>query len=46
MSGFTSRQEALIMVNILWAKWGKTMSLIEKDNNYRDFILTGAGSVD
>ena len=46
MSGFTSRQEALIMVNILWAAFQKTLTLLEKDNNYRDFILTGVGDVD
>lgn len=46
MSGFTSRQEALIMVNILWATFQETMRLLQKDNNYRDFILTGAGDVD
>ncbi|MFA5051311.1 MAG: hypothetical protein WC499_04325 [Patescibacteria group bacterium] len=46
MSGFTSRQEALIMINILWACWSETMRLLTKDNNYRDFILTGSGDVD
>jgi hypothetical protein len=45
MSGFTSRQEALIMVNILWACWTETFKLM-KENNYRDFILTGVGDVD
>lgn len=45
MSGFTSRQEALIMVNILWASWSETYKLME-DNNYKDFILTGEGDVD
>lgn len=46
MSGFTSRQEALTMVNILWASFQKTINLLEKDNNYKDFILTGAGDID
>lgn len=46
MSGFTSRQEALTMVNILWAGFQKCINLLEKDNNYRDFILTGEGDVD
>jgi len=46
MSGFSSRQEALIMVNILWACWSETWKLMQKDNNYKDFILTGAGDID
>lgn len=46
MSGFTSRQEALTMVNILWAAFQKTLTLLEKDNKYKDFILTGAGDID
>jgi len=46
MSGFTSRQEALIMINILWANYRAVMNLILKDNNYKDFILTGAGDID
>ena len=46
MSGFSSRQEALVMVNILWASFMETMRLLQKDNNYKDFILTGAGDID
>lgn len=46
MSGFTSRQEALLMINILWAGFQKTISLLEKDNKYKDFILTGEGDID
>lgn len=46
MSGFTTRQEALIMVNILWAGFQKVINLLEKDNNYKDFILTGTGDID
>jgi hypothetical protein len=46
MSGFTSRQEALIMVNILWAKYSDIVAKIVKDNNYKDFILTGSGDID
>lgn len=46
MKGFTSRQEALAMLNILWAGFQKTINLLEKDNNYKDFILTGAGDID
>lgn len=46
MSEFTSRQEALIMINILWAGFQKCITLLEKDNNYRDFILTASGDVD
>jgi hypothetical protein len=46
MSGFSSRQEALMMINILWAGFQKVITLLEKDNNYKDFILTGAGDID
>jgi len=46
MSGYTSRQEALMMVNILWARYGDIVAKIVKDNNYKDFILTGAGYID
>jgi|GEM_PF-1273124 len=46
MSGFSSRQEALTMVNILWASFMETMRKLEKDNNYKDFILTGSGDID
>jgi hypothetical protein len=45
MSGFTSRQEALIMINILWACWSETLRLLAKDNNYKDFIKTGVGTI-
>ena len=45
MSGFTSRQEALIMINILWAVWSETYRLMVKDNNYKEFILTGVGVI-
>lgn len=46
MSVFTSRQEALIMVNILWAQYREVVALILKDNNYKDFILGGVGDID
>jgi hypothetical protein len=46
MSGFTSRQEVLIMVNLLWSCFMETYQLLKKENNYRDFILTGSGDVD
>lgn len=46
MSGFTSRQEALTMINILWAGFQKCITLLEKDNKYKDFILTGSGDID
>jgi len=45
MSVFTSRQEALIMINILWAVWAETYKLMG-ENNYKDFILTGTGDID
>jgi hypothetical protein len=46
MSGYTSRQEALQIVNILWAGFQKVITLLEKDNKYKDFVLTGAGDID
>lgn len=46
MSGFTSRQEALTMVNILWAEYTDIVKRIVEDNKYKDFILTGAGDID
>jgi hypothetical protein len=46
MSNFMSRQEALIMINILWATYREVMSLILKDNKYKDFVLTASGDID
>lgn len=46
MSGFTSRQEALIMVNILWAQYSDIVAKIVKDNKYKEFILSGSGDID
>ena len=46
MSGFSSRQEALMMINVLWANYREMVNLITKDNNYKDFILTGEGDID
>lgn len=46
MSGFTSRQEALTMINILWAQYSDIVKRIVDDNKYKDFILTGAGDID
>lgn len=33
-------------LNNLWAMFQKVINLFEKDNNYKDFIKTGAGEVD
>jgi hypothetical protein len=38
MSGFTSRQESLIMVNILWAKCQEVLRIL-KDVDVRSWIL-------
>ena len=46
MTGFQSRQEALTIVNILWAGFQKCITLLEKNNEFRDFIVTGSGDVD
>ncbi len=40
------RDEALTAVNILWAGFQKVIKLLEKDNNYKEFILSGAGDID
>ena len=45
MRNYTSRQEALMMINILWASYQKVLNLLEKDNKYKDFILNGTGSI-
>jgi hypothetical protein len=46
MSGYTSRQEALIMQNTLWAKYREVVSLLLKDDKYKEFILSGVGDIE
>lgn len=46
MGGFTSRQEALIVVNILWARYADIVKRIVEDNKYKEFILSGEGDID
>ena len=46
MGGYTSRQEAMTIVNILWARYAEIVQRITTDNKYKDFILTGAGDID
>lgn len=46
MSGFTSRQEALIRINILWGQYREIINLILKDNMYKEFIYSGTGDID
>jgi len=46
MSGFSSRQEALTMVNILWARYIDIVKRIVDDNKYKEFILDGEGDID
>lgn len=43
---FLSRQDVLIRVNILWAAFQKVITLFEKDNNYKEFVLSGSGDID
>lgn len=45
MSGFTSRQEAVVMINVLWAQYDEIVAKIVKDANYKNFILTGEGDI-
>jgi len=46
MSGYTSRQEALNMLNVLWARYSDIVKRIVIDNKYKDFILTAEGDID
>jgi len=46
MSGFTSRQEAMGMINVLWSRYTDIVAKIVKDNNYKEFILSGVGDID
>jgi len=46
MTGYATRQEAIATTNMLWASFMETFKLLTKDNNYKDFILTGEGDVD
>jgi hypothetical protein len=46
MSNFPSRQDALIRINVLWARYIDIVKRIVDDNKYKDFILTGAGDID
>lgn len=45
MSGFTSRQEALVMINVLWARYIDIVKRIAGDNMYKEFILSGEGDI-
>lgn len=44
-SGYNT-QEPLLGFNLHWASFQKFLTLVEKDNNYKDFILTGVGDID
>lgn len=46
MSGFTTRQESLTMINILWARYADIVKRIVADNKYKEFILSGEGDID
>lgn len=46
MSGFTTRQEALTMVNILWARYIDIIKRIVEDEKYKDFILNATASIE
>ena len=45
-NSFNTGQRALITINILWAQYSEIVAKIVKDNQYKDFILTGAGDID
>ena len=46
MKGFTSRQEALIMINILWTRYIDVVKRIVNDAKYKTFIKTAEGDID
>jgi hypothetical protein len=46
MVAYSSRQEALIMINILWARYIDIVKRITTDNKYKEFILSGVGDID
>jgi|SRR3990167_7980624 len=43
---YTSSQEYSFQINVLWAGYQKVLNLLEKDNMYKEFILSGAGDID
>jgi len=43
---YTSSQEFSFQINIIWAGYQKVINLLEKDSNYKEFILSGAGDID
>ena len=45
MSGFSSRQEALLMVNFLWACYIDVIKRFD-DNKFKEFVLSGVGDID
>lgn len=45
VEGFTTTQY-LTKINTLWASFQKVINLLEKDNNYKEFILSGSGDID
>ena len=46
MKEFTSRQEALIMINILWTRYIDIVKRIVDDAKYKTFIKTAEGNID
>ena len=45
-SGFFSEQEAIGMINVLWARYADIVKRIVDDNKYKEFILDGTGDID
>lgn len=45
-TGFSNPQEYSFHVNLLWAGYQKIINLMEKDNKYKEFILSGTGDID
>lgn len=43
---FASQAHATDTINVLWAQYRQVMDLILKDNNYKEFILSGEGDID
>jgi hypothetical protein len=45
-NSFASGQRALIAINVLWAQYSEVVAKIVKDNQYKEFILSGVGDID
>lgn len=42
---FVDSQAFLTLTNILWASYQRVLNLLEKEDDYKEFIITGEGAV-